>query len=326
MTKPADALYRTEPTPWHVAINVLGVPVEFASNSESMRNAIRSSFGRWSHCRRDPNAPQVRARFYVHDRTEGAGRGAVTYRMPDDRRVLIHTPGSLALCDPDRAEIVAYVSPDLLEDRDHFRYTMLEAATFAVVTRFDRQPFHAAALVRGDAVLLLHGPSGAGKSTLSYAALRSGIRILAEDMVYLQARPRLRVWGAPSAVHLPVEARSLFPELASLHTVLLANGKEKIAVPIAAEHAAATIPYERAGLCMIAGRTHEPTLERVTRDDVIAAVAQQREDGFDLFEETIRAPVAALAGAGGWKLTTSHDPAAALPLLHSMFDELGRIS
>ena len=78
----------------------------------------------------------------------------------------------------------------------------------------------------------------ASASTLTCAALRDGLGVLAEDMVYLQSQPTVRVWGTPAFVHLTPSARVHFPELQNRETVRLPNCNEKIAVPVPPERRA----------------------------------------------------------------------------------------
>jgi hypothetical protein len=322
LTSPTNPHYRGEPEPHAVTIPVLGIPVEFSSNDSSLIDAVRTAFAVWTRYSVDPHAQPVRARFILHDRNEGGARDTITYRLPDDERVFIHTRGSLSVSDPLRREVNAYVTRELVNDRDHFRYGVLEAAIFGLLTQFDRQPFHAAAIVRGESVLLLYGPSGAGKSTLTYAAMQNGFNILAEDMVYLQSSPRVRVWGVPSTIHLNQDARTHFPELETASTVRLANSKEKIAVRVPAERAAPFPSCDRAGLCVVGERAEIARIERIGPDDIEAVVRGRREEGFDVFDNTIGVPLRDIAAQGGWKLTTSPDPRHTVSLLHEMFDAL----
>lgn len=328
-----DPLYRDVALDHVTTIPVLGIPVRFASNAAEVTALAEEVFAAWRVLDGRPELREsegVRARFILHEGDEGrvddaggAGHVALRYRMPDARRVLLMTPGSMGLADPDRREALAYVTAELVGDRQHFRYGVLEALVLAVLTQLDRRPFHAAALVRNGAALLLAGPSGVGKSTLTYAGMRAGLRVLAEDTVNLQLEPTPRVWGMPGYLHLPPDARSHFPELADRKATLMANGKEKLAIDLKAIDAVAALPVaERAGLCVLAAGAPRPTLERIDAATVEAALTAVRETGFDVFEDTVPDVVRRLAPDGGWRLRLSDDPAAAVPLLSRMFDAL----
>src|SRR5690606_33490800 len=83
----------------------------------------------------------------------------------------------------------AQLTPRLVDDVDRFRDRVLDALTWALLTRLDRAPLHASAIACDDAVLLLHGPSGSGKSTLALAAHAAGMTTVADDIVFVQRRP-----------------------------------------------------------------------------------------------------------------------------------------
>jgi hypothetical protein len=182
---------------------------------------------------------------------------------------------------------------------------------------------HAAAIVRGGAALLLAAPSGVGKSTLAYAAARAGLAVLAEDLVYVQTRPELRVWGLPGWLHLPEGAAAYFPELTGTRAVLLANGKRKIAVQTAALGALPQLPVaRRAGICLLRRDGGPTRLTRVAPDVVAAELGRVPEPGFDTYAEDAAGPVRRLAARGAWLLHVGAPPADIVPLLHEMFDTL----
>lgn len=324
----ADPLYRDVPLDCRLELPVLGVAVSFETNCREILAVAEEAFGAWRVVASVPGlaaTERVRVRLVLHEGHEGGERPVPLYvRMPDAERVLIGTPGSLALTDPSRREAVAYVTRELVQDRDHFRYGVLEALTLALVTRLDRQPLHAAALVRDGRGLLLAGPSGSGKSTLAYAAARAGYQVLAEDVVFLQQCPRLRVWGMPGFLHLSPEARAHFPELAGRRPVRLANGKLKIAVDLRASAAAAPLPLlEHARICLLARhRAATPTLARLPPEAVEREIASWGESGFDLFRDTIGAGVRQLACGGGWRLALGPEPRQAVALLQTIFDTI----
>src|SRR5690606_18579049 len=140
-----------------------------------------------------------------------------------------------------------------------------------------------------DAVLLLAGPSGAGKSTLAYAAARAGLGVLAEDVVYVQRAPRLRVWGGSPFLHLSAESVRFFPELATAGTVQLANGKTKIVIDLGQSGRSVRPSADRAGVCLLRrGGVSEsaPVLRALSPEEVASALGAGIEPGFDLFTDT----------------------------------------
>ncbi|MBI4519532.1 MAG: hypothetical protein HY701_01740 [Gemmatimonadetes bacterium] len=329
LTPSSDPLRRSVPLDCVTVIPVLGIPVRFESNAARIVEAAEDAFGSWRVLSRQKDhisAEGVRVVIIVQPGDEGEGPHApFQYRMPDGQRVLIHTPGSVACSDPLRREAVAYVTSALVADREHFRYSMLEALTLALLSQLDRQPLHAAGLVRGSTALLVWGASGSGKSTLCYAALRAGLAVLADDVVYLQLEPRLRVWGMPGFLHLPPSAAAHFPELAGCTPSLLANGKEKLAVRAAEADAVAPLPVvEHTGICLLERSGAEPALESVAPAEIVRIIASAPESGFDVFADTIGPGLRQLAERGGWRLRVGDSPMGAVALLHTMFDQLDR--
>lgn len=322
-----DPLGRDVPLLYETCIPVMGIPVHFQCNAAVVLELIEETFGLWRTLPAqdvENDVEEVKVRFVVQEGDEGDDPHApLSYRMPDEQRVFLSTLGSFGVADPARRETVAFVTAALVEDRQHFRYGVLEALTLAVLSQLDRQPFHAAALVRCDAALLLTGPSGVGKSTLTYAAVKDGLRVLSDDTVNLQLHPRLRVWGMPGYLHLPPDAALRFPELADAETLLMANGKEKVAVDLREMDAAAPSPVvERAGLCLLRRGEGKATFEPLAAEEAVEEVRGREEAGFDLFRDTIGEAVRELARGGAWRLRVGPDPSEALPLLRMMFDAL----
>jgi hypothetical protein len=308
-------------------IPVLGIPVTYESNDDAVIHAAEEAFGAWHIAEHVPqllSEERVRVRVFVEDGAEGRARHApITYRMPDADRVLLRTPGSIAVADVARRDGTAYVTRALVNDLAHFRYGVLEAITLVILTQLDRQPVHAAALTRDRCGLLLAGPSGTGKSTLTYAAIRHGFKVLAEDMVYVQLSPRLRVWGLPGHLHLPVSARQHFHELADSLPTLLANGKEKIAINLRTLNALPDMPVApRAGICVLTRSGAAPSLETLSGDALTRIMTGRLEPGFDVFAETVAPAIRELARYGGWRLNLGDDPEEAIPLLETMFEEI----
>jgi hypothetical protein len=307
-----------------VVLPVLGIPVRFESNDATVIEVVEEAFGIWRAVEGRPDLMadrRVHVRCVVRDGVEGPGPHApLAYEMPVHERVVLRTPGSLGVADALTGEACATVTRSLVSDRAHFRYGVLEALTLALLTRFDRQPLHAAALVRGSAALLLAGSAGVGKSTLAYAALRAGIEVLTDDAVYVQLDPELRVWGVPGHLHLPVDAMRWFPELSGATATLLASGKQKVAVRAASPGSIPLPLVERPGLCVLRRGDLGPGLVAVSGAVLAAELQARLEEGFDVFARTIRTAVERLAQRGGWVLNVPGRPQAALPFLHSMLD------
>lgn len=327
MVESRDPLYRDVRLDYSIELPVLGIPVRFEANVPDVLAAVRSCYGAWQSVSRETHllSPvRLRVRIVVQrDELESDPRSIVWSRLPDPDRLVIGLPGGAGVADIQRGDAVAFVTPALVADREHFSYGVLQQLTFFLVTHFDRQPVHAAALVRGNTVLLLTGPSGIGKSTVAYAALRSGLRVLTDDAVYVQLDPDLRVWWAASRIHLPMDARERFAELTHAAVVRRPNGKQTILIPLTAATAGpGLLNTDRVGLCLLARGRDRVALQPASPAAAVAYVTEHMEPGFDRFTHEIRRCVNRLAERGCWRLVLSRDPGDTLPLIERMMDEL----
>lgn len=306
-----------------VTCAVLGVPVRFQADAAEVMEVVHEAFGAWRGV-----APSEewagREPLRVRLRRVPGGQvpdppAPVDVRLLAGRRLALRAPGVRGFADAERGTAVGRVSAGALRQRGHVRYSVVELLTNWLVTHRDREPIHAAAIVRGGTALLLGGRSGTGKSTLAYAAMRCGLSVLSEDCVFLQEAPVPRVWGLPGFVHLHPDAVRWFPELAGVDALVRNNGDLKLAVPAAAP----AVGVERAGICLLARGPH-PGVERLAPEEAERAFTVDLEPGFDLFAGSIGRRVRRLAEHGGWRLTLPPTPQDAVPALHRMLDEIER--
>ena len=318
-----DPLLRHPRLEYALNLPVLGIDTRFESNSQYVIDLADEAFGAWR-----THAPQMRSstasvcvRLVVHDNAEhGDAPSPVRHISTDDGRLLVHSPGSVAIVDPSRRESLAYVTTALVAHRDHFCETVLEAITFALLASLDRHPIHAAAIARGGHALLLAAPSGTGKSTLAYLAHRSGIGVISDDHVWVQLVPALRIWGGPLNVRLLAEASGHFPELSQFEPASLTRGTLKTALKLGDVSQADHARCDSATVCVMT-RGARVSLERVGGSQLEEELARQLTPGFDRFAGRHNEVVRALTADGGWRLTLSDDPFDALPLLQRMLDE-----
>jgi hypothetical protein len=306
-----------------VRLPVLGVPVVFMSNDPEAYRRVVEAYALWRGLERYPQlvaAAELRVRIVLHEGTEGAERPIpVTHRMPDADRVIVHTPGSIALVDTSRGDAVAYVTRDLLADREQFQYGILDALTLVLVTTRDRTPVHASMVAREGIAVILAGPSGLGKSTLAYQAHRAGWTVLADDGVYVQTKPTMRLWGGPRCLYLPTDAPRWFGELAGREPTLRANRKRKIAVEHVHDWTGFGPPMvERATVCLLSRGDGPPALDRISAESLSAFLLEDLASVHDLYGDTPARVMPRLCAGGGWRLRLSGDPREAGPLLEEL--------
>jgi hypothetical protein len=321
-----------QPLAYELVLPVLGIPVRFEADAALLRDGIERTFGAWRTAARLAEAfssplPPVQPRVVLRlaDDDEPATPAQLAAEVEEGRRLLLAGAGLDGWAELDRIAAVARVAPRFAADADRLR-DALATLTLFLVTRLDREPVHAAAVGLGTAGLVFAGPSGTGKSTLAYAAHRAGLRVLSDDAVYVQLRPRCRVWGMAGPIHLSPTAIAHFPELAGAPVTLRPNGKRKIAVPAAQPGIFALGPeppvFERTGLCLLERGADDVALEAIPVDAAVEQVASNLDPGFDLFRDSIAHRIRALAAGGAWRLRLSPDPNAAIPRIREMLAAL----
>ena len=319
-----DKLYRDVHWSHRAELPVLGVTTKFLTNSQEVLKVVHETYGAWEALagyQEVVSRSRAVVKLVLTDPPfDAAGPPSFSYRVPDHMRMLILSESGSGVADTTRLESVAYVTTGLVSQPAEFAEGLLEPLTLFLLGALDRQPLHAAAVVRDGVAILLEGPSGVGKSTLAHAARREGFTPLCDEAVYVQMEPALRVWSRRSRVHLRPEARAHFPELAGVTSTHLPGGKTRIVVPA---DAGSPRYADRAGICMLE-RGSPARLERLEPGRAAAAVASRLEPGFDLYASTIRERAARVAERGAWSLVLAGDPAEGAALLDEVATELAR--
>ncbi|MHB0875047.1 MAG: HPr kinase/phosphorylase [Anaerolineae bacterium] len=310
----SDALGRTAPLVYQAAYPLLGKPVLVRSNSPVVLHAAEQSFSGWRRlepCLIEEGSP-LTVDVIVHPGERGPGPFVQRFH---GACYLAASGADVLTAQVDDGRALAFVTPALAADAPALRHQVLECLALLLATRHDRTPLHAGAVVARGTAVLLAGRSLAGKSTLTYACLRQGMRLLADDVVYVSRRGGLRLWGQPSAVHLLPDAANIFPELADTTPRVQANGKVKITVDVARLGPdSVSLHAERAVVCLLRrGDSRHSGLHRVGAEEAVAAFCRDLESGFDLLPAD-EALVRALAGTGTYVLEVGSDLAEAASL------------
>jgi hypothetical protein len=325
-TPAGDLLGHTAPLDLRVQFPLLGLPLEFRSNSPTVIAAAEQAFGRW--CELAPeliepiepmtvdlivqpaqlNDPDALSQAQFVQRVHGAcfiaSRGA-----------------NLLTARRDLGQALGFVTPELVADSAHFRYNVIECLGLLLASWRDRTPIHAGAIAHAGRTALLVGASGSGKSTLCYACARAGLSLLAEDVVYVGLRDRLQLWGNPWRIHLLPDAPRFFPELANRPVQIQANGKRKLAVDLAdLQGSLLHSSAQRAVVCLIRrGQGQGSTLMPIEAQAAIDALSHNLEAGFDLSSSTAIVAEALVAGGAYW-LEVGSDLNKAIGLLREMLE------
>lgn len=300
-------------------VTVLGIPVEFATNDPAVLAVADTAFGAWRDApQQQPHEATAVVRITVDDAAAPLTGGPIAHRFQDGGLV-ISGRGCIGMTHHERREAAAYVARHVLADGVTFRSEVLEALTWGLLTRLDRQPLHAAAIARGDTALLIHGPSGSGKSTLALAGTHAGLDAAGDDMVFLQSRPRLRVWTAPGPLHvLPTSATALGVDT-SHAPMRVRAGTTKVAVEAQTAGARA---FDRSGLCLLGPRTASARARRLSDAEAMSMLDLGTDAGFDVFADSIAPAVARLIRGGAWLLEPSSSAEDSVPLLAGMLADI----
>ncbi len=320
----SDLLGHTAPLDQRAQFPLLGLPLEFRSNSPAVIAAAEQSFGRWRDLAPEliePAEPLI-VDLIVHPAQAndyGATPQAHFIQRVHSDWFIASSGANLLTARRDFGQALGFVTPELVADTAHFRYNVLECLALLLASWRDRTPIHAGAVAHAGRAALLIGASGSGKSTLCYACARAGLSLLAEDVVYVSLRDRQRLWGNPWRIHLLPDAPRFFPELADRPVQIQANGKRKLAVDLA--ELGTTLLHchaERAVICLIRRHSGQASaLRPIAPQAAIAALSHNLEAGFDLDSGT-RVVAEALAAGGTYQLEVGRDLAGAVELLREM--------
>ena len=279
-----------------------GIAVVFVSSDVSLLETARAAY---RDCAVDAPAapPAVEIRLELGD--EGDAEEDIRV---EGGRLTLRGPGLSGWAEAGEGRAEGRASARLVGDPTALAGALTDTLLLFLLTRRDRTPVHAAGLLVDGTALVLAGPSGSGKSTLALAAMERGVPILSDDTLYIQLQPHLRVWGLRRPLHV-------FPQDAPRFTEgqRRRGGKLKAIVPLAS--AASTGPLvARRAIPLLLERGEALGLGRLNVAETEAGL-MRLDAGFDLLPRESAEAARALARGGGWRLTLSRDPRAAIDFL-----------
>lgn len=181
------------------------------------------------------------------------GRQLGPFLWTADDRLWLHVPGVARYLVSGGDTIT--VAPEAGVDEDSVRVFLLGAGLGALLVQRGYLVLHGNAVSFGDRCLVCVGASGSGKSTLAAALMRRGHRILADDVVPVDAEcrvlpgfPRLKLWH-DAAERLEIETGGLRPIRPHL---------EKYNYPVRERYAGDPLPVR---WVYVLGSHHRPELQ-----------------------------------------------------------------
>lgn len=283
---------------YRACFSLFDVPVDVVSSDAALlAAAVQPYTDDW---RRDRDrAARIAIRLELGD-IDAAGEDI----RVEGARLTLRGEGGVGEADAVTGQAWARVARRLAGDPAGLAAQVVDTLLLFLVTRAGRTPLHAAGVMLDDVAVALAGPSGSGKSTLALAAMERGLPILSDDTLYIQLQPSLKVWGLRRPLHV-------FPQDAPRFTqgTRLRGGKRKAVAPMAAFGG----PAERAAVVLLE-RGEALALARLDAAETATGLSRL-EPGFDLLAKESAAAAQALAANGGWRLTLSRDPGAAIDFL-----------
>lgn len=295
--------------------------LQFETNDERLLRAADEAFGRFaipaSH------APPLTVRLFTHQvggALQSRARHQPTFHIEKHLFTITLGEGNLAAADLRTGFAFGYLTPEVVADTDFVRYTFVEGLALAMLgLGRGYVGVHAACVVKDGLSVILQAVSGTGKSTLAYACLRRGWQLLAEDVVFFRAAPRLQLWGMPWKLRLMPDAARLFPELGGLTPRLQPNGEAKLELDVEALYPAGTLTHAAPGPVVLLARGLEGAgvLEKLPPPDAL--------DGFEVlwhwregWTDEMEQAALGLLGCGVYRLVMNGSPDEAVEALERM--------
>ena len=213
-----------------------GFRLEVETNDRRILESVESSFRIFSQAKSLAGVPTEEASLHMRlmcapSDPSGPPWAPAAYRAWEHLFAVVCGPDNFMVADLDRRRVMVFFSPAMLEDREFFRWTFPDCATYVLLVHHWLTPVHASCVVRDGYGICLSGPAGAGKTSLAYACARAGYRLLTEDVVYLnRSENSAALLGNPTHLHFLVSARELFPELKQAQVTMSRDRQECLAV------------------------------------------------------------------------------------------------
>jgi len=228
---PRDPLRYFDEFPLRAIFYPSGVPMEISTNSQSVIDAARHSWGPFPKIL---DIEPIHVRIGVSDSKRADLPPAPAILGQRGLISIVGDAENFATCDVTSGFSFGWVTPATVADRAFFRYHFLELMAGLLFSPPNFGVVHSACVSMNGRGVLLCGHSRAGKSTLSFACAQRGWTFIADDAVLTVRRnPGRRVIGAPLLVRLRPDAPTHFPQLENRAVILRQNGEFGFEIPTA---------------------------------------------------------------------------------------------
>jgi hypothetical protein len=322
----ADPLHRGVALNFRERFFPLGTLIEVQSNQEAVLEAARLSFGRYG--RPSQTGP---AQFLIQlcvdpERHDQEPRPIPSYRALSHLFHIGCGEASFAIADLTAGCAAGFISPELVSDTSFFRYVFLECLFYVLVVHRSHTPVHCATVAADGRGVLICGPSGAGKTTLAYACAKSGMQIVSDDVVHLQADPvngQVSLWGNPWTLRLLPDAVEIFPELTGTEIKRGSDHEEYLEIDVLRRFpGSALISCQPTALIFVArDQSAETTIHPLKKEMALRRLSQ------DIVLEEARViarhqrVLQELAAIGAYELRYSGAPSVAVELIGDVLQQ-----
>ena len=271
---PDDPFLRYTRMTQHAVLNVLGVPVRFESNAAWLLRLAEEAYGGLPACEPTSNG-HLLVRLLANDDATASVTHAPVPNVYADEHVVnaIFTASDAAVCALAAGSALVMVSPTMRAFPYHVRYEMIEFACYRLASHhLHAVGLHAACVVINNRAWLIFGESGAGKSTLTFACMRHGWDLIAEDSAFVLPRDSnndaMEVRGVPTFMHLLDDTLRFFPNVQmKSHLITRRSGAAKHEIDVRATFKRPMrVSAPLAGVIFLEARrdSPEPKIRRLT--------------------------------------------------------------
>jgi hypothetical protein len=229
-TIPDPLLYREE-LPRLIRLYPLGQPVEIATNSGFIENAVHALWSRFPNIFGDS---AIALRIGVSEQDAEISCTRVTTRGQEHLVSMVGGANNFGVADLRRGFGFAWLTRDVAANIPLVISGFLEPLVYLMVSARHFAQVHGACVSLRRQGVILCGESGAGKTCLAYACARAGWRLVSGDAIQIaRSSAGSHIVGRPYTLRFRESARLLFPELRSFPASLSLHGKADIEVETA---------------------------------------------------------------------------------------------
>lgn len=317
-----DPMRRFEATPHAINLMVMGRVIRLETNSAILIEHVAKLFTRYSG--NADRSPQFLWRMIVQSDIMCRPPWPVRSTFSDDgMRFAQFGQKNFVAVDIGAREAIAFISECLFRDAQGFISPFIDTLFYMSAAPLALTPFASACVRLANSGLLVLGEPNQGKTTASYIATRDGLRIHADQSVFLEfVDNRVRAWGDFVPLAFRPETLQFLPELRS-QVIPFSYCDFSFQYLPKPEQELAGSGFVMPVCCVVLerGKASRPRLEKLEGSALLRLLVRHIAFKDDLqFEEQTQRMVAELAHLPSYSLAYGNDPADAVPFFHQLLN------